>query len=398
MKKLILLIFFLFLTCYINLYAQENKDPVLLTEIDFLKEDPSMILSIGLIQNVQTDWGKLGLRGKVMRLIEEQYDKDKTTRLSRIIYDFNKNGRIEYIGIDSLSNRTYRYSKKGLLETELSFHSQKGKRLAEKLIHNYEYKKGKLKDALYDNNIVTRYGNDAYNLFYNMQGQIIKFDNLQEPLSVIYDYNSYGQLVEKQFKKNTGANSDEHFYVNTLVEYNDKNDIERKFTKYIMSNQTDTSFLVNTYTYKYDTYDNWIECTSLGGGKVVYTLRRIYYHDGTYSGDTLSEEDSRRVYSQEEVDILPLLSDNKESMIEYLMKNVHPAKAMYNRVDEGMIKLTMVISDKGEISDIKILKEPNSHYLNDVLPVIPKRFIPARKNGKDVNSSLEFVVRFKRRL
>lgn len=391
------LILFILLSCCVNLNAQEIGNATSLAEIDFLKEDPSIILSIGLIQNVQTDWGKLGLRGKVMRMIEEQYDKDKKTRLSFIMCDFSEDGRIQYVGIDSLAHRTFVYSKKGQLEEELSFHRQVDKPSVKEVIHKYEYKKGKLKDAFYDNNIVTYYGNGKYNLFYNTNGQIIKLDNLQEYTSTIYGYNSRGQLIEKEIKKSTGSNPSEFFYVNTLVEYNDKNDIERRFLKYISANQTDTSFLVNTYQYKYDLNDNWIECSYLGGGKVVSTHRRIYYHDGSYSGDSLSEEDSKRVYSQSEVDILPMHVERKESIFEYLMKNVHPAKVM-DRVGQGNIKLTMIISDKGEISDIKIQKEPDFKYSDEILPVIPKRCIPARKNGKDVNSSLEFFVRFKRTL
>lgn len=391
------LIIFMFLFCCINIYAQKDKDSAPLNEIDFLKEDPSMILSIGLIQNVQTDWGKLGLRGKVMRMIEEQYDKDKKTRLSFIMYDFSENGRIQYVGIDSLAHRTFVYSKKGQLEEELSFHRQVDKPSVKEVIHKYEYKKGKLKDAFYDNNIVTYYGNGKYNLFYNTNGQIIKLDNLQEYTSTIYGYNSRGQLIEKEIKKSAGSNPSEYFYVNTLIEYNDKNDIEKKFSKYISANQKDTSFLVNTYQYKYSLDDNWIERSHLGGGKVVSTHRRIYYHDGTYSGDSLSEEDSKRVYSQSEVDILPMHPETKESIFEYFFKNVHPAKMM-DRVEQGNIKLTMIISDKGEISDIKIQKEPDFKYSDEILPVIPKRCIPARKNGKDVNSSFEFIVRFKRTL
>lgn len=391
------MIIFMFLFCCIDLHAQENKDFAPLTEIDFLKEDPSMVLSMGLIQNVQTDWGKLGLRGKVMRLIEEEYDKDNKTRLSLRIYDFDEDGKIEYIGIDSLANRTYIYSKKGQLKEELSFHKQTDKQSVKELIHKYEYKKGKLKGALYDNNIITYYGNDKYNLFCNADGQIIKLDNLQGYISTIYGYNSQGQLIEKEIKKNTGSNPSEYFYIKTLIEYNDRNDIEKKFTKYTIENQPDTSFLVNMFQYKYDIHNNWIDRSQLGEGKAGFIHRRIYYHDGAYSGDSLPEEDSKRIYSLVDVDILPMHSERKETLVEYLMKNARPVKVM-DRVNEGNIKMTLIVSDKGEISDIKIQNETNSFHWKEVLPVIPKRCTPARKNGRNVNSYLEYFIRFKKEI
>jgi hypothetical protein len=267
------------------------------------------------------------------------------------------------------------------------------------LVHEYKYKKGKLKDALYDNNIVTSYGDGRYNLFYNVQGQVIKLDNLQEHISAIYDYNSRGRIIEKQIEKSAGSNPDEHPYVNTLIEYNDKNDIEKKFTKYTTQIKKDTSFLVNMYKYEYDSKGNWVECSHLGGGNATFTHRRIYYHDGTYSGDSLSEEDSKRIYHLSEVDIPPLLPERKESILEYMIKNVYFGKVV-RRVDEGNIRVTMVVSDTGEVSYIKILKEPDFDYTDtdNVLPVIPKGCIPARKNGKNVNAYLEFTVGFKRTL
>lgn len=382
MKKVLIALFLIFFN---PIYGQEQISFTPPAEIDFLKEDPNMIFFIGLIQNVQTDWGKLGVRGKVKRLIEEQYAKDNKTRLSKIIYDFDEKGKIRAIKVDSLFGRTYIYSNKGQLEQEITYQKP-----LKELTHKYDYKNGKLKNALYEDDVVTGYGNDKLNLRYNSQGQIIKSENLEDSVSTIYDYNGEGRLVEKRIRKNNQSTSE--VYVSTLIEYNDKSDIERKFTKYLSSNQGDTSLIIDMYKYKYDENDNWIDCKRLGGGDVLFTHRRIYYHDGTYSGDTLDSGDRKRIYSMEEVDIPAWHSDGELPMLDFLTKNIKLSRAVRS-VGRGKVKISMIVSQKGIISDVKVDGLSVDH-LTDILPVIPKKCIPAKKKGIDVATYLEINITF----
>ncbi|MFV0329095.1 MAG: hypothetical protein ACK5KL_04575 [Dysgonomonas sp.] len=264
MKKII---FFLLLYYCTNIYGQ---DSTLLAEIDFLKEEPSAILSIGLIQNVQTDWGKLGLRGKVKILIEYTGDK---TNITKTVYNFNESGRLTSIGINDSFKKHYWYSEIGQLISET---------IGSDISAKYEYRKEKLKNAVYQNGIVTSYGDKHLNLVYNERGQIISSHHLHEDISATYNYNDNGQLAEKKFSKEVG---NKQLEISTAVEYNDKDDIEKKFSKYVTVNQTDTSFQVEMYKYEYDLYNNWVKREHRGTGPVIHTQRSIYYYDGTYSGD-----------------------------------------------------------------------------------------------------------------
>lgn len=382
MKKILIALLLVFFN---PIYGQEKISFTPPAEIDFLKEDPNMVLFIGLIQNVQTDWGKLGVRGKVKRLVEEQYAKDNKTRLSKIIYDFDEEGKVMTLKVDSFFSRIYIYSNKGKLEQEITYQKP-----ARELTHKYDYKNAKLKNALYENNVVTAYGNDKVNLFYNSQGQVIKSENLQDSVSTIYGYNGQGRLVEKKVRRNNQSTSE--VYASTQIDYNDKSDIERKFTQYLSSNPGDTSFIIDLYKYKYDDNDNWIDCKRLGGGDVLFTHRRIYYHDGTYSGDTLNSEDRKRIYSMEEVDIPAWHSDGKLPILDFLTKNIRLSRAVRS-VGRGKVKISMIVSDKGIISDIKI-DGLTADHLTDILPVIPKKCIPAKKNGIDVATYLEINITF----
>lgn len=248
---------------------------------------------------------------------------------------------------------------------------------------------------MYQNGIVTSYGDKHLNLVYNERGQIISSHHLHEDISATYNYNDNGQLAEKKFSKEVG---NKQLEISTAVEYNDKDDIEKKFSKYVTVNQTDTSFQVEMYKYEYDLYNNWVKREHRGTGPVIHTQRSIYYYDGTYSGDNALISNPDHIYTEKEVDIPAQYPGGEITMAQYIANNLnYPNQAQKDKI-QGRVTVSIIVSDRGDISGFKIIKGIGAECDREALRIVklmPKGWIPAKKYGENVNSYFEINMVFK---
>ena len=87
-------------------------------------------------------------------------------------------------------------------------------------------------------------------------------------------------------------------------------------------------------------------------------------------------------------------------MLEFVYGNIkYPKVAKENGV-EGLVVSRFVVSDKGYVSNIEILKEPGSGCGDEVKRVLNEmsrstQWIPGAQNGKAVNVAFTLPVKFK---
>ncbi|MDH6307097.1 TonB family protein [Dysgonomonas sp. PFB1-18] len=370
---------FLLLLVSLNCFGQSNISYKPLQEIDILKEDPSLSEIVGLICNVETDWGKLGLRDQVEFVTEKVISSDETLKETKFVFD--DNGKIARMIVDN-TKKKYIYTKDGNLKQELNHLN---------LVHyEYDYKKNRLTDAEYGTDgVVLQYGNKtSVNISYYPDGLVKEVFFIDKPMTVNYRYDDNKQLIEKYYSYDKG---DKHIAVNTHMEYNDKNDIKQKFTSHIVSGeQADTTYTVETHAYKYDEKNNWTECIYAGNGQIITIKREINYYT-----DEIPED---RIYTMEEVTIHPQYKEKESELQRFIAMNLkYPINAMKHKI-EGEVCTRFIISETGDVSDFQVIQEAHSSLNREALRItklIPKKWTPAKINGKNVKVYYTLPISFR---
>ncbi len=276
-KQTLLLIFCLFFlfSCKNNQNTQIND--AYLDEIDFFKIEGEMIYyPFVALQNVKTDWGKLGLRGKV-----------KSMKVNESTYYFHENGtidRIEFHNQDYSSVDYFIYNKKGQLSLVKSSRlvSINGKKENHIDSTVYKYKEdGMLENAVYSKNGIIHSINSSElsiaSSKYDATGQLILFDTTGA--NYHYKYSEQGRCIEKKYDS-PGMDGVEHITCSYM--YNENRDIikEVRHTIYELDsyiNEPDETYSKeSTYSYIYDEHKNWVERTE--SGNKISTKRTFEYY------------------------------------------------------------------------------------------------------------------------
>ncbi|WP_163271742.1 energy transducer TonB [Dysgonomonas sp. 511] len=244
--------------------------------------------------------------------------------------------------------------------------------------------------------------NDILTFHYSHTGQITLADYRKDSLSVHYTYNDEGRLIEKEYTKNDFPVQGKNTYNKTLIEYNDGNDIEKKFIQTVISStqSADTVTRIEMYAYKYDPNNNWLKRVYMGNGKVEETRRSIYYHDGSYSSlDTLAVADKDRIFTKDEADFMAQYGEGEDKMHLSLTNTLRFPYAAQKAGINGVVTVGFQVSKEGKISDIKLAKKLYNILDNEVMKAVKllakKAWIPGKKNGKDVDTYNELSVDFR---
>jgi len=351
MKHTALFLLLLSICLYAHTQDRTKNKNKLLTEIDLIKEDPLFLGMYPIIENVLNDVGRLGLRGDVRLVKENQTIYKKSDILNRMIYTFNKEGKM---------------------------HELKSS-IVEKL-----------------------YNSETINLVYGEHGQVIQADFQADSVTVHYQYDENGHIIGKKYEKENFPSEGSSLQVTSTFEYNDNNDIKSRFTLRIITSpaKSDTINLVEMYSYKYDKYGNWNEQIYMGNGKVLKTTRDIYYYpDNYYSSVDTTGVDTEYVYRQDEVDITPEYQGGEKAMQEFIFNNlVYPEKAQREKA-QGRVFVTFTIMDDGSVQDIKVREELHPLLDAEAVRLVKKmnKWQPALKNGKAVSSNYVLPIVFRLR-
>lgn len=279
----ILLITLLFSSCI----STESKTKQL-DEIDLFKIDRDHISHyLPYIQNVETDCGKLGLRGKVKSLEYTEHDWE-------YYFSFGEDGRFietrsNSKGYDpSISHYVYDPKNGRLLRIEgerVDLRYSDGKETKEKRtwVISFEYdEKGRLTDAEYDQSgILLKY----YGISYNSDGSIAALGK-DSPNGRHYQYSPDGTCAKLTYMEGPDHNDDCHEYVIEYM-YNSNRDVETRKTnittippEYATNDKRTFSNYTTNITYEYDRNGNWTKATIQGdqeNTKYVQARKIEYY-------------------------------------------------------------------------------------------------------------------------
>jgi YD repeat-containing protein len=291
MKKRFLPIYILSVCCLLTSSRRSNEPE--LTEIDYFKIDynhnfyDNILLffdhfsMLPYIRNVKTDWGKLGLRGKVKTMYEASDDKKHTftfTNDKKHTFTFNEDGNVTACLLESfyVARHTYLYDdEKKLIKVRKEQLGETDSSIWEYDVEERDVN-GRLKDAEYGGNgLITsfkfKYMLLTHRYFYDEKGQLIKEmavneDNPEDPsvaYRMFYKYDDTGRCIEKEWEEVTLDDDDE--WVSILhtesFTYNKQHDIAgikiMSVRSLLDAERRDTSFQQVAYQYKYDAQGNW---------------------------------------------------------------------------------------------------------------------------------------------
>ena len=253
-----------------------------LDEIDFFSLHPHIdpLGYLQYIQNVKTDLGKMGLRGKVKTIEYTAYDREY--RVS-----FNEIGNItEIIRKNKTSDRPHieRFvynPRNGLLVHTVSeyYTRMQGMTADEKRIQvdTFRYdEKGNHEGTEYD---------DAGNMLnyagfeYNPDGTIaaIKVYYLEDK----YEYRSDGTISRRTYKEVSAIDDDDISHYDVEYTYNSNRDIVRtagSITQTYLDEVENFSRFTGNVTYVYDLHGNWTRKTAGSGSHASAENRKIEYY------------------------------------------------------------------------------------------------------------------------
>ena len=361
-----------------------NKQINILNEIDFLKIDIENFQSVGIIQNVKNDWGKLGLRGKVDTISMVVRNQDNTTY--NIRYHFDDEGKIKKLAFNN-DNIYYIYTTREKLFREVH---------ANGILHEFNYnKKNQLIGAKYSSNgIISHYGKSDYFIFtYDNNGQIIKFYNPENKITKDYIYDNNGHCIKETYSYN-----DENFgelQVNKSFEYNGQNDISKVIISIISTFQQYIDSI--NYSYEYDLHGNWLKSTSINSDSTNITEieRTIKYYQTIASGYIDMIELDEIPYEQPETE--PTFPDGEEALQRFILQNLkYPVKAQ-GKGESGRVKVKFLVTKTGNITDIQITESVGTYCDQEVIRLVKlmPQWISGKHDGKQVNAYKTLSFNFK---
>lgn len=106
--------------------------------------------------------------------------------------------------------------------------------------------------------------------------------------------------------------------------------------------------------------------------------------------------DDERVFDV--VEQQPYYDDNGQSLMQYLSANLRYPAICEEQGVQGRVLLQFVVELDGTLSDIKVLRSPDSHLTKEALRLVqsaPGTWHPAKQNGRPVRSRLTVPVIFK---
>lgn len=98
----------------------------------------------------------------------------------------------------------------------------------------------------------------------------------------------------------------------------------------------------------------------------------------------------------EDPDVFPEFKGGNEGMIRFLQNEIkYPKKSMEENV-AGIVYVSMIISDQGEVRSVESLKGPNDELKNEAKRVVQEMpaWVPGEKNGKKVAVKLTLPIKF----
>lgn len=107
---------------------------------------------------------------------------------------------------------------------------------------------------------------------------------------------------------------------------------------------------------------------------------------------------TQRMSTDDNIDVLPKYPGGELALINYIYKNVtYPPEAVAKGID-GNVIVTFVVETDGSISNVRVSKPVNPALDAEAIRVVkslPKKFIPAKKDGKAVNVDYNLPIKFK---
>lgn len=286
MRKKILLVVLSFLSFSLFSFSQTKK-PELLEEIDYFRiyyeGDPNKIITV---QNVETDWGKLGLKGYVKKM-KSYYVRGGVEADIEYFY-FNTDGSLIKFEGEELNKITkkkvpvvidYIYNDKG---QAIQIIENKG---GKKQIKNIQYSGDIPVSAIYHKNgMIARYGRDTYVFIYNEKGQIIEVQDSEEKMRTphYFEYNANGKCIKETYNhkgplisvQNGKKISNETCYIFKYA-YNNVGDLISKDDS--ESHNIEKNIIMLTFNnnyfdnFSYDDNGNWISSTYKKREFIYYT-------------------------------------------------------------------------------------------------------------------------------
>jgi len=135
-----------------------------------------------------------------------------------------------------------------------------------------------------------------------------------------------------------------------------------------------------------------LSCENNGADK---SLTETQISDQTEDRDTGLRLATGPVY--EAVDVIPEPEGGMKAFYEYVGKNlIYPAEARTRNI-EGKVLVEFVVSHKGSVENVRVVKGIGPSCDTEAVAVISKSpaWIPGRKDGKDVNVKMILPITFK---
>lgn len=97
------------------------------------------------------------------------------------------------------------------------------------------------------------------------------------------------------------------------------------------------------------------------------------------------------------VDELPTFPGGDEKLMLYIAQNLHYPAEMRSQEKSGRLFVNFVVTKKGKVTDVKVVKSPDEGFNDEVVRVIESmpKWKPARVKGKKVACRMNLPVLFR---
>ena len=97
------------------------------------------------------------------------------------------------------------------------------------------------------------------------------------------------------------------------------------------------------------------------------------------------------------VDELPTFPGGDEKLMLYIAQNLHYPAEMRSQEKSGRLFVNFVVTKKGKVTDVKVVKSPDEGFNDEVVRVIESmpKWKPARVKGKKVACRMNLPILFR---